>query len=90
MTIITTFSCGASGKEPACQYRKRKERWVPSLGWEDALEEGMAIHSSILCLENPMDRGAWRATVHWVAELDITEGTWHECINKKTPDELIF
>ena len=42
------------------------------------------------CLENPMDRGAWRATVHWVAELDITEGTWHECINKKTPDELIF
>ena len=50
----------------------------------------MANHSSILCLENPMDRGAWRAIVHWVAELDITEGTWHECINKKTPDELIF
>ena len=22
------------------------------------------------CLENPMDRGAWRATVHGVAELD--------------------
>ena len=20
------------------------------------------------CLENPMDRGAWRATVHWVAK----------------------
>ena len=25
------------------------------------------------CLENPMDRGAWRATVHKVAELDTTE-----------------
>ena len=50
----------------------------------------MVNHSSILCLENPMDRGARRATVHWVAELDITEGTWHEYINKKTPDELIF
>ena len=25
------------------------------------------------CLENPMDRGAWRATVHGVAELDMTE-----------------
>ena len=23
-----------------------------------------------LCLENPMDRGAWRATVHEVAESD--------------------
>ena len=25
------------------------------------------------CLENPMDRGAWQATVHGVAELDMTE-----------------
>ena len=27
------------------------------------------------CLENPMDRGASRATVHGVTELDTTEGT---------------
>ena len=26
-------------------------------------------------LENPLDRGAWRATVHGVAELDMTEVT---------------
>ena len=25
------------------------------------------------CLENPMDRGAWQATVGGVAELDMTE-----------------
>ena len=25
------------------------------------------------CLKNPIDRGAWRATVHRVAELDMTE-----------------
>ena len=25
------------------------------------------------CLENPLDRGAWRATVHRVAESDVTE-----------------
>ena len=27
------------------------------------------------CLENPMDRGAWQAAVHRVAELDMTEAT---------------
>ena len=25
-----------------------RETWVPSLGWEDPLEKGMATHSSIL------------------------------------------
>ena len=33
--------------------------WVPSLGLEDPLEEEMELQCS--CLENPMDRGAWRA-----------------------------
>ena len=27
------------------------------------------------CLENPMDRGTWRATVHGAAESDLTEHT---------------
>ena len=40
--------------------------WVRSLGWEDPLEEGMAIPSNILAWRIPMDRGAWRATVHRV------------------------
>ena len=34
------------------------ETWVPSLGWEYTLEEGMATHSSILAWRLPMDRGA--------------------------------
>ena len=25
-----------------------RETWVPSLGWEDALEKGIATHSSVL------------------------------------------
>ena len=45
-----------------------QETQIKSLGWEDPLEEGIATHSSISCLENPMNRGAWRATVHEVAK----------------------
>ena len=45
-----------------------RETWVWSLGWEDPLEKEVATHSSILCLENPMDRGAWWATVHGEAK----------------------
>ena len=41
--------------------------WIRSLGGEDPLEEGMATHSSSF-LENPMDRGAWQATVCRVAK----------------------
>ena len=44
------------------------ETWVQSLGWEDPLEEGMATHSSILAWGMPMNREAWRATVHGVAK----------------------
>ena len=42
------------------------ETWVPPLGWEDPLEEGMTTHSNILAWRNSMDKGAWRATVHEV------------------------
>ena len=45
-----------------------QETWARSLGWEDLLEKEMATYSSILAWRIPMDRGAWRATVHGVAE----------------------
>ena len=32
-----------------------QEMWVQSVGQEDPLEEEMTTHSSIFCLENPMD-----------------------------------
>ena len=44
-----------------------RETWGQSLGWEDPLEEGMAIHSSIPAWRIPMDRGAWWDAVHGVA-----------------------
>ena len=45
-----------------------QETWVRSLGQEDLLEKEMTTRSSDSCLGNPMDRGAWRATVHGVAD----------------------
>ena len=50
--------------------------WVQSLGQEDPLEEGVAIHSSISCLENPTDRGAWEGySPQGLEEPDTTEAT---------------
>ena len=42
-----------------------QETRVRSLGQEDPLEKGMAVHSSILAWRIPY-KGAWRATVHGV------------------------
>ena len=41
---------------------------VQFLGWEDILEKEMVTHSSILCVGNPIDKGAWQTTVHGVAK----------------------
>jgi len=43
-----------------------QETWVQSLGQGDPLEKGMETHSRIL--ENPMDKGAWQATVRGVTK----------------------
>ena len=42
--------------------------WVQSLGWEDSPGEGNGNPLQYSCQENPMDRGAWWATVHGVAK----------------------
>ena len=44
-----------------------QETWVWSLGREDSPGEGSGTPLQYSCLENPMDRGAWQATVHGVA-----------------------
>ena len=57
------------------------ETWVWSLGWEDPLEEGMATYFSILAWRISMDRVSWWATVHGIAELDMTEQLKHSTAN---------
>ena len=48
--------------------QETQETQVQSLGWEDPLEEEMASHSNISCLENSMDRGAWRGIVQRIGK----------------------
>ena len=56
------FPHGSDDKESA--FSARDPGSIP--GWEDPLEKGTAIHSTILVWRNPMDRGAWHAIVHRV------------------------
>ena len=50
--------------------KESEETQVWSLGWEDALEgHGNPVQYS--CLENPMDREVWQATVHGATKSQI-------------------
>ena len=44
---------------------------VPGLGRSPGGRNGNPLQYS--CLGNPVDRGAWRAAVHWVTESDMTD-----------------
>ena len=46
---------------------------IPGLGRSPGGGHGNPNQYS--CLETPMDRGPWRATVHSMAESDMTEAT---------------
>ena len=44
------------------------ETWVPSLSWEDTLEEELSTHFRIIVWRIPMDRSVWQAIVHGVTQ----------------------
>ena len=59
VTFIYLFGCiKASLVAPVVKnLPAMQETWVQSLGWEDPLEKGTAIHSSILAWRIPVDPG---------------------------------
>ena len=71
------FPDGASGKEPAWQCRRVLGLTLGSGRFPGGEHDNPLQYS---CLENPMDRGAWWATVHKVAE----SWTWLLWLNTHT------
>ena len=58
------FPGGSDGKESACNAGDPGS--IPGSGRSPGEVNGYPLQYS--CLENPMDRRAWQATVHWVTK----------------------
>ena len=72
------------------------------LGWIPGLGGGLGNPLQCSCLENPVDRGAWRARVHWVTKsqtqlkqlstkawISIGRGVFLECKTKYMGEHLV-
>ena len=78
--IIKGFPGGSEGKESACNVGDLGS--IPGLGRSPGEGNGNPLQYS--CLENPMDRGAWWATVHgvaksriWLSDFTSLHSTWN-------------
>ena len=67
--LLWSFPCGSDSKESACNVQD--PGLIPGLGTSPGVVNGNLLQYS--CLENPMDRGAWWATVYGVTESGTTE-----------------
>ena len=90
INIVLGLPFGSAGKEPACQCRRHGRCWVWSLGQEDPLEKEMVNPLQYTCLENPMNRGAWRALDYSVVGSQRVRHDWsdwapmHSCARVET------
>ena len=64
---VNCFSGGSDGKESACN--AGDPGLIPGSGRSPWRRDQLWYS----CLENPMDRRAWRVTAHGIAESDMTE-----------------
>ena len=71
------FPGDSDGKESTCNAGDLGS--IPALGRSPGGRHSNPLQYS--CLQNPMDRGAWRATVHGVMKLDMTE--WQSIAHMK-------
>ena len=62
--LLMGFPGGSEGKASACNAGDPGS--IPWSGRSPGEGNGTPLHYS--CLENPMDRGAWQATVHGIAK----------------------
>ena len=62
-----SFPSGSDSKESACKVGDMGS--IPRSGRSPGEGNGNSLQDS--CLENPIDRGAWQATVHSVAQSQI-------------------
>ena len=92
--LSVRFPSGSDSKESAC--KTGDLGLIPGLGRSG---EGNSNPLQYSCLENSTDRGTWWATVHGIAELDVTELQTHcyyrllvtESQNKqKTPKSFLY
>ena len=65
-TRLKRLSSSSGSSSSYCPTEQPVCRWI-------SLREGNGNPLQYSCLENPLDRGAWWATVHGVAESDTTE-----------------
>ena len=68
------FPCSSFSKESACSAGDLG--LIPGLGRSSGEGNGNLLQYS--CLENPMDRGVWQATVHGVTRVG------HDIVTKET------
>ena len=65
-----------------------QETWVRSQGWEDAWEEGMATHCSVLAWRIPWTKepGGLRSMG---SQRDVTEVTEHTCTQANNRNDVV-